>query len=174
MTTMHCIPPSVLHWLATVPTDAPVAMLLRHSVRGPLPENQVGDHVPLTDDGVALARELGKVLGSRLKSLQTSPVLRCVQTAEGLRTGADSSLELKTSDLLGDPGIYVVDPARAWQNWLEVGHEAVVTHLATRDQPLPGTAQPPEAARQLVQRMPSWWRSVARRGASVLRAMASA
>ena len=53
------IPPSVTRWLAEMPVEAPVALLLRHSVRGPLPHGDAGNTVPLTRDGVRLARRLG-------------------------------------------------------------------------------------------------------------------
>ena len=153
MTTTYCVPHSVLAWLAAVPADVPVAMLLRHSVRGPLPHGQMGEDVPLTADGEAIARQLGAVLGARLKMLRTSPVLRCIQTAKAVRLGAASDIGIETSDLLGGPGVYVVEPARAWPNWQTMSHEAVMAHLVEHDDPLPGLARPAEAARQLVQRM---------------------
>ncbi|MDE0458828.1 MAG: hypothetical protein OXI15_16155 [Chromatiales bacterium] len=40
------IPPSVTRWLAETPADAPVAVLLRHSVRGSLPPGDAGNAVP--------------------------------------------------------------------------------------------------------------------------------
>lgn len=153
MTTAYCIPPSVLAWLVAVPADVPVAMLLRHSVRGPLPHGQMGEDVPLTADGEAIAQQLGAILGPRLRMLRTSPVLRCVQTAKAVRLGAESHLGIETSDLWGGPGIYVVEPATAWSNWQTMSHEVVLAHLIQRDDPLPGLARPAEAARQLVQRM---------------------
>ena len=42
------IPPSMTRYLAEAPVDAPVAVLLRHSVRGPLPRGDAGNAVPLT------------------------------------------------------------------------------------------------------------------------------
>ena len=147
------IPHSVLAWLAAVPADVPVAMLVRHSVRGLLPHGQMGEDVPLTADGEAIAQQLGAVLGARLKMLRTSPVLRCIQTAKAVRLGAASDIGIETSDLLGGPGVYVVEPARAWPNWQTMSHEAVMAHLVEHDDPLPGLARPAEAALQLVQRM---------------------
>ena len=79
------IPPSVLRWLARVPHDAPVALLLRHSVRDQLAMGDAGYRQPITDIGATLARDLGAILGDRLRSLHTSPLTRCIQTAEALR-----------------------------------------------------------------------------------------
>lgn len=146
------IPPSVLHWQATVPANAPVAVLLRHSVRGELPSGAPGNNVPLTPDGVRLARDLGALLGQRLRSLHTSPVLRCVQTAEAMRGGAGVQLPIDEDHLLGGPGIYVLDGERAWPNWLEHGYTGVIERLIA-DETMPGMASPDAAARYLVHHM---------------------
>ena len=147
------IPPSMTRWLAEVPADAPVAVLLRHSVRGPLPRGDAGNAVPLTREGVRLARRLGAVLGDRLHTLHTSPLPRCVQTAEALRSGAEVDVPIVSDRLLGDPGVYVVDARRAWSNWGTLGHEAVVQSLVSGRPALPGMADPGPAARRLVRHM---------------------
>ena len=54
---------------------------------------------------------------------------------------------------LGDPGIFVTNAERAWLNWERLGHSAVVEHLATRDDALPGMATPRLAARALIDHM---------------------
>ena len=147
------IPPSMTRWLAEVPADAPVAVLLRHSVRGPLPRGDAGNAVPLTREGVRLARRLGAVLGDRLHTLHTSPLPRCVQTAEALRSGAEVDVPIVSDRLLGDPGVYVVDARRAWSNWEVLGHEAVVQSLVSGRPTLPGIASPDPAACLLVRHM---------------------
>lgn len=65
------IPPSTLQHLQRLPTDRPIAVLLRHSVRDYLPPGDAGYTLPITDIGRRLARQLGKLLGGRLKSLHT-------------------------------------------------------------------------------------------------------
>ena len=147
------IPPSMTRNLAEAPVDAPVAVLLRHSVRGPLPRGDAGNAVPLTSDGVRLARRLGAVLGGRLRTLHASPLPRCVQTAGALRFGAEVDVPIVSDRLLGDPGVYVVDARRAWSNWEELGHEAVVQSLVSGRPALPGMANPGPAARVLVRHM---------------------
>ena len=147
------IPPSVLHWLETVPKGVPVALLLRHSVRGDLPADSPGDDVPLTEDGVRIARELGATLGPRLRTLRASPVLRCGQTAEAIREGARSELPIESDRMLGAPGAFVIEGRVAWQTWRTLGHERMVTHLAIGDHALPGMAHPDWAARFLVQHL---------------------
>ena len=147
------IPPSVTRWLAEMPPDAPVAVLLRHSVRDHLPPGDAGYAIPITPAGAALGRELGALVGSRLRTLHTSPLPRCVQTAEAIRAGAMVDIPVAGDHLLGDPGAYVIDDARAATIWKEQGHEGVMAHLASQDRPLPGMADPAPAARFLVRHM---------------------
>jgi broad specificity phosphatase PhoE len=146
------IPPSTLHWLSAVP-DAPVAVLLRHSVRDHLPPGDAGYALPITEAGVQLAWELGELAGDRLRTLHTSPLPRCIQTAEALRAGAAADIHIQQDRLLGDPGVFVVDGKRAITNWEEKGHEGVMACLVGQDAALPGMAAPDAAARFLVQHM---------------------
>ena len=147
------VPPSLVRNLEKVPTDRPVVLLLRHSVRGPLPLGDAGNHVPITEAGWGIARELGRTLGCRLKSLHSSPVPRCLQTAQALKEGANVCTDITENRLLGDPGVYVLDGRAAWNNWETLGHEEVMRHLVSESDSLPGMARPDEAARFLAYRM---------------------
>lgn len=146
------IPPSVLRHLDEVPTDVPVAMLIRHSVRDELPPGEAGYVLPITEVGATLARELGSRLGSRLRSLRSSPLVRTMQTARELARGAGRDLEVCEDRLLGDPGAFVLDGRAAGEAWRELGHEAVMDHLV-RGAALPGLADAEVAARFLVRSM---------------------
>lgn len=139
--------------LELLPTDRPVALLLRHAERQPLSPDDVGYGMPLTLDGSLCSHELGVRLKGRLKTLRTSPLLRCVQTAEGVRKGAEVNLDIGDDRLLGDPGIFVVDSEVAWKNWQKMGNEGVMLHMATADHALPGMAHPDWAARELIRHM---------------------
>jgi broad specificity phosphatase PhoE len=147
------IPPSVQRLLQRAPTDRAVVVLLRHSVRDHLPPGDAGYAVPITEVGRRLALELGGLLGSRLRTLHASPLLRCVQTAEALAEGAGVPLAVVPNRLLGDPGVFVLDGRRAWANWERLGHEGVMRHLVIETTALSGMARPDEAARFLVQSM---------------------
>lgn len=149
----YAIPASVLRWLDVAPADRAVALLLRHSARPPLTPDDVGYHVPLTDDGVRIAEALGRHLGARLRTLHASPLLRCVQTAESLRAGAAQALDVQVDRLLGDPGVFVCDGRLAGPIWKGRGHESVVAHLVAASDALPGMAAPDAAARFLVHHM---------------------
>ena len=147
------IPPSVLRLLERAPTDRAVVVLLRHSVRGHLPPGDAGYVLPITEVGRRLALELGSLLRGRLRTLHTSPLLRCVQTAQALAEGAGVGLAVVPNRLLGDPGVFVLDGRRAWANWEQLGHEGVMRHLVNETAALSGMARPDEAARFLVQSM---------------------
>lgn len=147
------IPPSVPAHLEGAPRDRALVVLLRHSVRDHLPPGNAGDALPITDIGRRLARELGELLRGRLRTLRTSPVVRCVQTTEALREGARADLPISVDRLLGDPGVYVIDGRRAEACWERLGHEGVVRHLVSEVDALPGMARPDAAARFLVHHM---------------------
>lgn len=147
------VPPSVLRWLDDVPRDVPVALLLRHSVRPPLPDNETGVEVRLTEEGVALAESLGAHIGARLASAHTSPVPRCVQTVDALIRGAGVGVSVEQARLLGDPTVFVHDAGVAWRNWKARGHEWVMARLCEPGDALPGMARPAPAARHLVRSM---------------------
>lgn len=147
------VPPSLVRDIANAPTDRPVVLLLRHSARGPLPVGEAGNNVPITGSGKRSAVELGRKLGAHIRSLHSSPVPRCIQTAKALRKGANAELDIAVSRLLGDPGVYVLDGDLAWRNWERLGHEEVMRCIVSEDEPLPGMAQPDEAARILLRHM---------------------
>ena len=119
----------MIKWLADTPPDLPVAVLLRHSVRGPLAPGDAGIATPITRIGATLGHELGTLVGDRLRGLHASPLLRCTQTAEAIRAGARADIPIAHDRLLGDPGVYVVDDRRAHSIWEAVGHEAVMRFL---------------------------------------------
>ena len=143
------IPPSTLRWLDQTPKHRPVAMLIRHSVRGPLPDGHEAYVEPLTADGHRLALALGHYLGDRLRSVSASPLTRTMQTADRMAEGAKLDSPTLPDTLLGDPGVFVVDD-RAGDSWSALGHAEVMRHLVEEAEPLPGCADPDAAARFLV------------------------
>ncbi len=153
MTTIRWeIPPSTLSWLGKVPTDRPVAMLIRHSVRDFLPPGDAGYTLPITDTGRVLAVQLGEHLRGRLRFVHASPLLRTMQTATCLAEGAGIEPTPRPDRLLGDPGVFVVDD-RAGETWAQHGHEEVMRRLVEEPMPPFGCADAEPAARFLVHHM---------------------
>jgi len=147
------VPAATLRWLDTVPADRGVAMLVRHSVRDPLPPGDLGYANALNAEGVALARSLGERLHGRLRSLHTSPLQRCVHTAEVFACGAGDTPPILTDRMLGDPGAWVLDRALAGENWKRLGSEGIMARLATTDADLPGTRPARVGAQNLATHM---------------------
>ena len=85
-------------------------ILVRHAER---PEilSGVGNDVHLTEHGIASSFEFGQSLKKRkVVSIKTSPVLRCVQTAEQIAMAVSfSKHEIQFCRQLGDPGIFIAD-----------------------------------------------------------------
>lgn len=153
MTLVPSLPSSLLEGLARMPPERPVALLLRHAARPPIPSGELGDALALTPEGVLLARQLGERLGSRLVSLHTSPVERCVQTARLLREGSGSEPAFQLDSMLGAPGAFVSDARLSGETFHRLGPEAFVDHLVSGEGTLPGLAEPVTAARSLVEHL---------------------
>ncbi|NBB79814.1 MAG: hypothetical protein GVY36_10255 [Verrucomicrobia bacterium] len=114
---------------------------------------EAGYTIPITKVGRELAHAMGVMLRGRLRTLHTSPILRCVQTAHELNIGSCAKLEIKNDRLLGDPGIFVVDSSKAGATWKALGHEALMAHLVSEEDPLPGLANAGSATRFLAHHM---------------------
>lgn len=139
--------------LEKAPRDRPVVVLLRHSIRDELPPDGIGYTLPITEEGKQQGASLGQILGKRLKTLHSSPLTRCMETAEALNQGAELMLPISEDRLLGDPGAFVLDGELAWTNWERIGSRGVMRHLVKEDDALPGMARPGEAAHHLVSHM---------------------
>lgn len=146
-------PPELPPLPVATPDDRPVALLMRHAERPSIAPGEHGTDLSLTASGRLRAELLGATLGARILSISTSPVRRCRETAEALRRGANIKVRIVDDHLLGDPGVFVLDPELAWTHWKTLGHEAVVEHIAYEAPPLPGLAPARTAALKLVRHM---------------------
>ena len=105
---MCLLPNTLINSLERLPSNVPVAGLIRHAEREPFVRGEFGHEVNLTANGRISCQQLGKRLDKQLVGLYTSPVKRCYQTAQWL-----GFLPIQTSEVLGDPGIFITDPHRA-------------------------------------------------------------
>jgi len=113
--------------LSILPLDKPSVFLVRHAERTEIPPGAPGNDVPLTEAGRQSSLELGRSIGKHLKSVHSSPVLRCMDTAKLLAQGAERSISIQPNQLLGGPGAFVLDGNLAWQNWERFGHERMIS-----------------------------------------------
>lgn len=145
------IPESNLKWIEKLPKDRPVGMLIRHSVRpSPLPMGPEGFKVGLTQRGHALARELGSIIKGRVRRAYSSPSPRCIQTAQGIITGAGQNLEVIEDHKLGDPGTFVIDDHMAGKMWELFGPTGFLEHYMKSAEPPAGMAYKRDGALTLV------------------------
>lgn len=142
------VPAHTLRAVLDAPPGVPTILLVRHADRGPIPPGEPGNDLPLVPEGVQRARALGRAIGGRLGVVQSSPVLRCVQTAAAITEGAGRALAIQPDTHLGDPGVYVEQGGMAWEQWQTMGHERVVEHIVAGVR-LPGLADPLPASRRL-------------------------
>lgn len=129
------------------------ALILRHSIREAIPAGETGNNIPLTTEGRELARILGASIASRLATITSSPIGRCTETAEHMLQGAHRQMEVPTSRMLGDPGIFIADGQAAWTNFVSIGTTGVMMHLSRSHQSLPGMNNPRTAAYDLLDMM---------------------
>lgn len=139
--------------LNTLPTTAPVAVLLRHCER-PALEDPPGPALEITERGRLQSEELGRRLRGRIRRIAHSPVLRCQQTADSLLAGVGAPVEIVVDERLGGPGLFVVDEIIAGQTFARLGVTAVVTALLAGHQ-LPGLAHPAHATQAMMKHLSS-------------------
>jgi hypothetical protein len=89
------VPNSLLVDLQVVPRDRPTVLLMRHSNRFPITDQALNYTVGLTEEGFLLAAELGILISARFSPgrILSSPVGRCVDTANAIARGAGWSLQ---------------------------------------------------------------------------------
>ena len=105
---------------------SPKLILIRHAERPELPSNDVGYTMPLTENGLNSSWQFGQTLNSNVRLIHTSPLTRCIQTAEQIASANGYSIDnIKHSELLGDPGFFIDDGKLAWEHWKEKGHDRV-------------------------------------------------
>ena len=89
------------------------AIVIRHSKRDHI-ENP-SEHVKtlLNDEGIELARNLGKLLAKEFKSIKvySSPIQRCIQTGEYMQEAFENSSAVQLSNVLGEPGPFIYGDA---------------------------------------------------------------
>lgn len=135
-TSQHSPSPLLLDNLP--PAKNSVVLFIRHAERPEIPHQETGNDLKLTEEGQRQSRALGLQLGQNIKSISSSPIARCMETASNIKQSSESTAEIIPSKVLGDPGAYVYDETLAWNNWLEKGSESVLSALMDSKQNPPG------------------------------------
>ena len=122
-----------------VPPESDAALVLRHAHREDIPPDSFGSEVQLTEQGVGSAEQLGKLLTARPPgSVASSPVRRCLETAQALSRGAGWSDGVITDWRLGGHGAFVAQPELFGPLFLEIGIAGVVRRQLLDAEPPPG------------------------------------
>ncbi|MFI5343500.1 MAG: histidine phosphatase family protein [Chlamydiales bacterium] len=107
-------------------------ILLRHAHRESIPNQSFGNEIPITPEGHQAAVAWGQTLCSLpLEIIESSPVLRCLQTAECLQIGFQKQIVVNSSSLLGNPGLFIADPKEAEQLFLNETLQDILKNLVT-------------------------------------------
>jgi hypothetical protein len=105
------LPQSLVNDLDRIPRDRPVILLMRHAHRFPITDPATNYLVGLTEEGVQMAEAFGRLLARQFSPgrVMSSPVGRCVDTAEAIARGAHWPIEVVSHHLLSHDHI-----APAW------------------------------------------------------------
>ncbi|WP_342630470.1 histidine phosphatase family protein [Marinobacter alkaliphilus] len=125
-------------------------LIIRHAERPTIEDGTVGNELSLTSNGIHETKRLAKSLPREILSIESSPIQRCIQTAELIAEHHELPLtSIGRSNLLGDPGFIIDDAELAWTNWVERGPEAVNEHLLKGISTWPGFRDLDEAVDQM-------------------------
>ena len=142
---------SILERLAAVPERVDVSLIIRHAERAEIPAGTFGHDVNLTAEGTCAAEGLGAALsGDRGLTFLSSPVPRCIQTAQAMLRGAGLSSEIHTDPRLGGPGAFVIDPETAGQLFLELPVPEIARRQIQDASSLPGMRPTSEGIEMLL------------------------
>ena len=101
-----------------------ISLLIRHADREEIPQGSFGNEILLTEKGKQNAQSFGENLAeTKVNRIFTSPVGRCVQTAEYITKGYGSSIEIVETTSLGAPGLHISDEKMAGDLFLQHGFD---------------------------------------------------
>lgn len=113
-------------------TNETIALVIRHADREDIPHGSFGNEIPLNEKGKQNAKKFGEKLTNKIiHKIFTSPVIRCVQTAECIAQGYGRSIEIIETPALGAPGLHIADEKIAGEFFLQYGLNEMYQRLIT-------------------------------------------
>ena len=109
--------------------------IIRHAEKLIKTKNKAENSIILTEKGKKNAKDFGReflTLYNDLSFIKTSPIKRCVKTAELVLQGANKNLEIILSNNLGDPGVFVIDNNLASELFKNNSCEKIVQYQIER------------------------------------------
>ena len=121
------LPDSMMSSVGLLPMDKRLILFTRHSLRERSDDNGFASYqLPLTQKGRVLAKSWGRWLAGHLPySLDvdsiSSPIGRCIDTAQLMQAGAGLQRDIYHQSLLVEPGSLVTEPEIANPVFKEIG-----------------------------------------------------
>jgi len=124
------------HLLQPYSESDKISLLIRHSNRYDIQPGTDGIDVLLTEQGKINASKFGKSLSKyRVNKIITTPVQRCIETAEYIAKGYGKDIEIIPSDIFG--GLHITDWKLAKDFLNTRGYDDWYQNIIT-DTPTPG------------------------------------
>jgi len=107
-----------------------LSLLIRHADRDKILQGSFGNEVLLNEKGKENSLKFGESLSElKVNRIFTSPIRRCVQTAEQIGKGYGKSIDLIETTALGNPGIHIFDDALAGEYFMHHGGFNMYEHF---------------------------------------------
>lgn len=130
-------------------TNQKISLLLRHSDRDDIPKDSFGHEVLLNEKGIQKALQFGESLAHvKVNKIYSSPIERCVQTAELIVKGINKSVEIIEANALGAPGLHINDENIAGNFFLQHGIDELYKRFM-RGLEIPGMPNAKELNRRM-------------------------
>lgn len=121
---MNCVKPAICENRCKMNPKEKISLLLRHADRDDIPKGSFGNEILLNEKGKQNAQTFGMSLSERkINRIFTSPVGRCVQTAEFIVKGYGNSIDIIETTALGAPGLHITDEKIAGEFYLQYGFD---------------------------------------------------
>ncbi len=115
-----------------------LSLLIRHGDRDKIPEGSFGNEILLNEKGKQNSFIFGESLAKlNVNKILTSPVGRCVQTAEQIAKGYGKDIEIIETTSLGAPGLHIHDEKIAGEFYLKHGFDEIYQRFL-REIKIPG------------------------------------
>lgn len=135
---------NIINELKNFNEDAKIALIVRHADRELIPDGKFGNEILINEKGIKNSIEFGKLLNQyTINKIITSPIDRCIQTSEFIRTGYGKNIGIIKSNALGDPGLHVYDEKEAGEFYLKFGFDEMYKRY-NNYQEIPGVPTPKE------------------------------
>lgn len=104
--------------------NSKISLLIRHGDRNKIPQGSFGNEILLNEIGKLNSYKFGERISKlKVNRVLTSPIKRCVQTAEHIVKGYGKSIEICETPALGAPGLHINDEKVAGEFFLNYGFD---------------------------------------------------